>query len=147
MRYMRERKRMGTATPTCDGCTACCWHYWVVVGDAEASGLRTQIRDGARVLQHNPDGSCVHLIGGTCEVYRDRPKGCREYDCRDMSIAGVLPVRADVAGAVRRWKPEVRTRADARALRDIGVITQRIMTGEGVDAEHAANIAIRVYKP
>jgi hypothetical protein len=71
------------AVVACGACQLCCWHQRVFVmeGDPAERYDTEDIGNGARMLRQRPDGSCVHLGPGGCEVYAHRPRICRAFDC------------------------------------------------------------------
>jgi hypothetical protein len=88
--YLRD----GSANVPCNGCTACCRdpNLFVDVTDEEAKRLKVhqdtnmdqrEYKNGvAWVLDRNEKGECVYLIDNRCSIYSERPKSCRQYDCR-----------------------------------------------------------------
>jgi hypothetical protein len=85
----------------CDGCVGCCVSSYPIPlrpTDAVAlarvpdrylqwpSGSGQSARMGFR-----EDGTCPMLSERLCTIYNDRPRTCRDYDCRIYAAAGVLP--------------------------------------------------------
>jgi Fe-S-cluster containining protein len=85
----------------CDGCVGCCVSSYPIplrptdavalarVPDRYlqwASGIGQSARMGFR-----EDGTCPMLAERLCTIYADRPRTCRDYDCRIYAAAGVLP--------------------------------------------------------
>ena len=45
------------------------------------------------------------LVDGACSIYDARPRTCRSYDCRVVTVTGVDPDdQPDIADATRRWR-------------------------------------------
>lgn len=68
----------------CGACRLCCHHQRVLVtpGDPEELYDTESVLDGKfKLLRQRPDGSCIHLGPGGCEVYENRPAICRAFDC------------------------------------------------------------------
>jgi len=66
------------------------------------------------------DGTCPMLEKGRCTIYADRPRTCRDYDCRIYAAAGLLPdgKRPVIEQRVGEWRfeyedEEARVSADA----------------------------------
>jgi Fe-S-cluster containining protein len=91
----------------CEGCTICCWHQRVAVFpgldpvelyDVEAIGGEIVKPGGEKLgpillLKQKPDGSCIHLGPGGCEVYDHRPRICRSFDCGGWFRSQPRPAR------------------------------------------------------
>jgi hypothetical protein len=41
---------------------------------------------------------------GRCSIYDERPRACRQYDCRVFAVSGVIPDQPAVAERVRQWQ-------------------------------------------
>jgi Fe-S-cluster containining protein len=72
----------------CDGCTLCCVNRQLVVlfpdhGDDPAN-YQTQQVGKWTALDFKPNGDCIHLGPGGCEVYDRRPVVCKAFDCGDQ---------------------------------------------------------------
>jgi Fe-S-cluster containining protein len=108
-------EKLSSRTP-CNGCTACCRGLNVALHVRESGeGLKYDtLPDGTRRLRRNPDGSCVHLVGGNCEVYATRPLTCRIFDCRDNAVTSCASPDQEqpLTEAIMRWRPEFKTFAD-----------------------------------
>lgn len=62
---------------------------------------------GHQVMGYRDDGSCPMLNKGNCSIYTDRPKTCREYDCRIFSAAGILAggkEKAEINHRIKQWQ-------------------------------------------
>src|SRR5688572_7337692 len=83
----------------CGGCTACCRSsYFVHIEPDETATLRRipkallfpapgQPR-GHVVLGYDERGQCPMLVDDRCSIYEDRPRTCRQFDCRVFVAAG-----------------------------------------------------------
>lgn len=127
------RGEAGMEVP-CGGCVGCCTSsYFVRVRPEETrtlavipAGLLFDAPGeppGDRLLPCARGGACPMFDGAGCSIYADRPRACREYDCRIFAAAGI-----DAGGA------------------DKAVINQRVRAWEfsyGSDAERAAHEAVK----
>jgi Putative zinc- or iron-chelating domain len=89
----RSASTMPATTVPCNGCTSCCWHKLVEVEPGIDAVDKLDCRtldDGSVALNKRPDGACVHLTDAGCGVYEHRPWTCRGYDCRLLSMCGVI---------------------------------------------------------
>ncbi len=87
---MRPFVQIPTAVVDCGSCTLCCFQQIIVLyrehGDIAERfktrpGRNPLNGDHADILLNNPDGSCIHLVEGKCEVYDHRPSMCKSFDC------------------------------------------------------------------
>ena len=90
----------GAAEVACGECKACCdSSYFIHIRPEET---RTLERIDPRILFEAPGmpaghvlmgydqhGNCPMLVEGKCSIYSDRPKTCRNYDCRIFVAAGI----------------------------------------------------------
>jgi hypothetical protein len=84
--------------------------------------------------------SCVLLKDEKCSVYEDRPSACRKYDCRLMSLAGVVSTELVRVGYVpfgiyAKTKQEVDVQV---ALRMAAADVQAVGSGHGSPEMKAA---------
>jgi len=76
-----KRILAGVRYPSCDGCTACCHHAWLL--EEERRTLEATIPgeigwiDGVPLLDH--DGPCHLLSNAGCRFYAERPLDCRLF--------------------------------------------------------------------
>ena len=107
---------VGSEVP-CGACTACCRSsMFVHIAPEEEQTIRRIPRpllfpapgrpQGHLVMGYNEQGHCPMLVDNRCSIYQDRPRTCRDYDCRVFRATGV-PVDAgaqpDIALRVREW--------------------------------------------
>jgi len=118
----------------CGGCVGCCTSsYFVRVRPEDTRTLAVIPAEllfeapggppGDRLLPCARGGACPMFDGAGCSIYADRPRACREYDCRMFAAAGI-----DAGGA------------------DKAVINERVRAWEfsyGSDAERAAHQAVK----
>jgi hypothetical protein len=163
-RYVRERRRQLVAVVEytqqgrgvlsdvdarvdCNGCTACCWFSNIDLYPPESGdGLSFDLVDGVRRLRKNADGSCVHLINHRCSVHDQRPIACRNYDCREMAVAGIRPAssaaeQTPLTAAVARWDLKLATHDDRIVADKVNVLAAKFALA-GLSAESAAQEAI-----
>ncbi len=101
----------------CGDCTACCRAaYFIHVAPDETRTLAAIPRKllfeapglppGHKVLGFDQRGHCPMLRDGACSIYADRPRTCRQYDCRMFTATGVEPEdpQGDIAARVRQWR-------------------------------------------
>jgi Fe-S-cluster containining protein len=66
-----------------DLCKARCCHFTFVLTQQDVDeGVVRWDRDQPYRIQRRGDCSCIHLEGGACSIYAERPAVCRNYDCR-----------------------------------------------------------------
>lgn len=102
----------------CDTCTACCQsRYFVHIGPDETETLQAipaellvpapRQREGHMMLGYDESGTCPMLENGRCTIYTQRPRTCRQYDCRVFAAAGLQAGGDDKAAVneqVHRWR-------------------------------------------
>lgn len=97
----------------CNGCTACCYHPKVDLSkDDDPTLYETETReDGSVCLKRTPEGACVHLGPTGCTIHDRRPRACRGYDCRMLSmIEGRTAFKPDKVTPA--WQIHVKTWKD-----------------------------------
>jgi Fe-S-cluster containining protein len=72
---------------------------------------------GHTLLGFGDDGSCPMLKDCACSIYQDRPRTCRDYDCRMLAAAGVEAGdgKDEINQRVRAWAFSYASEADKRA--------------------------------
>lgn len=61
---------------------------------------------GHLLMGYGDRGACPMLAGGECSIYEDRPRTCRDYDCRVFAATGVAvdeQAQAEIANRVKAW--------------------------------------------
>ena len=100
----------------CGDCVGCCTsHYFIHVRpeDRAARGVIPAALlvpapgwpEGHRLMGFAADGHCPMYRAG-CTIYAQRPRTCRDYDCRIYAAAGIEAGRQDTAvinARVRAW--------------------------------------------
>jgi hypothetical protein len=74
---------------------------------------------GHLVMGFNDRGECPMLVDNRCTIYADRPRTCRDYDCRIFAATGMPPDGATqpiVAERVRAWVFETPSAESRQAL-------------------------------
>jgi len=85
-RISRERTSGASAVVNCGTCTMCCREpQRVELTPAEL--VNPVLRHDGEHLLRQPGGACTHLVDGRCEVYDQRPRSCRTFDCRALAVA------------------------------------------------------------
>lgn len=84
----------------CKGCTICCERHLNVIVSKEEVNENHKEWDvefyevdqtrGLLRIRKNDKGVCVHLLDGRCQIYDNRPRTCRIFDCRQRLIANVF---------------------------------------------------------
>jgi len=148
----------------CDGCVGCCVSaYHIPLRPSDRAALDRVPADrlflpaggGLARMLPQPDGTCPMLEAGGCTIYADRPRTCRDYDCRLYAAAGLEPdgERPVIQGRVREWQfvfEDDEARAAARAVRDAAAFIRRHAdlfppAVRAHSATAAAVLAVKVY--
>jgi Fe-S-cluster containining protein len=72
----------------CGYCTLCCQVFAPFLTPDEVSSGKYPLslvngEYGPMVtLFRKPEGGCGMFVDGKCSIYEDRPKACRQFDCR-----------------------------------------------------------------
>lgn len=116
----------------CDGCVGCCVSSYPIPLRTDDRVALQRVPDaylqwplpggGLARMGYRADGSCPMLHDQQCTIYNDRPRTCRDYDCRLYAAAGMEPdgPRPVIQQRVREWRFEFVTdeeRAQAEAVR------------------------------
>ena len=102
----------------CGACIACCSSFhFIHVRPEETRTLGRIHKDllvaapglpkGNVLLGYDKNGFCPMLVNGKCSIYEDRPRTCRNYDCRVFTAAGIAAGDDDrdrITQRIRRWK-------------------------------------------
>jgi hypothetical protein len=127
----------------CGGCVACCTSsLFVHIAPSEADTLavipaRLLVRApgrprGHKLLGFAEDGSCPMLKERICSIYEQRPRTCRDYDCRMLAAAGLDAGdgKDDITRRVRAWAFSYESDA-ARHAHDAVRAAAAFIRGEG----------------
>lgn len=145
LEHMRAvlRGEAGADVP-CDGCVGCCVSSYPiplrptdVVALARVPDRYLQWPTGSGQsarMGFRDDGTCPMLAERQCTIYADRPRTCRDYDCRIYAAAGVLPdgERPVIQQRVAEW---CFTYEDERALASAAAVRAAV----AFIREHAAS--------
>jgi uncharacterized protein len=128
-----EGREEGAAVP-CGDCRGCCTSsYFIHIGPDEKRALARipkallfpapGLPRGHVLLGYDEAGHCPMFKDGACSIYADRPRTCRDYDCRIFPATGVPPGedKPRIARQAARWRfdfPAADDHADFRALRE-----------------------------
>jgi uncharacterized protein len=149
----------------CGDCIGCCVSSYPIPLRPEDVRARAEVPEqfllgtsaqGKRWLMgFREDGRCPFMQQRKCEIYADRPRTCRDYDCRIYAAAGLLPDgnRDVIEQRVREWKftfnsEAERLEADAvrRAAQFIRAHHSLFPAGvRAGSATAAAVLALKVY--
>lgn len=141
--WVRQRdavtKEGADAYVPCGECAACCACGYDIEADQEPLA--------GRFLAKKEDGSCAHLLEGKCSIYKDRPRACRTFDCREFLFSGIVPERELLIGAVYQWDPMscIKTREDREILVAMKMAGEAIFEKEG-DAETKSALVVENYR-
>lgn len=114
LRGVRAARAAGGGTDVpCGSCTGCCTSgYFIHIGPDETDTLARIPRPllfpapglppGHVVLGYDERGHCPMLVDGACSIYEDRPRSCRQYDCRVFPAAGIDTAGGDEKAAINR---------------------------------------------
>jgi uncharacterized protein len=106
----------GDADVPCGSCVGCCVSSYPIPLRVEDEVARDLVpeqwlvgssKPGERwLMAFREDGSCPFLSTQGCGIYADRPRTCRDYDCRIYAAAGILPdgERPLIQQRVRDWE-------------------------------------------
>ena len=117
-RTRRAQVEGGGVRVPCGECIACCTSsYFIHVGPGESGALRHVPKEllfpapglprGNFVLGYDDQGRCPMLVEGRCSIYEQRPRTCRDYDCRVFPAAGIGAGDGDkelIDQRARRWR-------------------------------------------
>lgn len=163
LREARRAHKHGTdvAVP-CGDCRACCTSSLFVHVAPDETGTLARIPvellfpapdmpEGHKVMGYDPHGHCPMFRDGDCSIYKDRPRTCREFDCRVFAAAGVEAARPAIAERARRWSfayADQRGRALHDAVRAAAAHLrehpERFPTG--ADPANPAHLALRAIE-
>jgi hypothetical protein len=117
----------------CGDCVGCCVSSYFIHVRQEDGAARARIPPrhlvpapglpaGTMLLGFAADGSCPMLAATRCSIYAERPRTCRDYDCRIFAAAGIDaggPDKSTINARVRAWVFSYASDADARAHRAV----------------------------
>jgi len=71
-------------------------------------------RPGHLLMGFRENGSCTFLSDRACSIYPDRPRTCRDYDCRIYAATGLVPAgdRPVISKRVASWRFSFPARQD-----------------------------------
>lgn len=116
-----QATKAGTLVP-CGDCTACCHSsYFIHIEPDEAETLTRIPKEllfaapglpkGHVLLGYDEHGRCPMFIDNKCSIYEQRPRTCRQYDCRVFPATGlsVGEEKPLIARQAQRWQFTVNT--------------------------------------
>lgn len=130
---VQRRPGAGAQVP-CGECTACCRaSYFVHIAPDETRTLARIPKPllfpapgrppGHMVMGFDSEGRCPMLRDGACSIYDQRPRTCRDYDCRIFAATAIAldgPAQAPIEERARQWRfeyPQERDRTLHAAVR------------------------------
>jgi hypothetical protein len=150
----------------CGECVGCCVSSYpiplrpsdhVALDKVPARHLHLPSEPGGLArMGHGQDGHCPMLCAGKCSIYADRPRTCRDYDCRIYAAAGLLPdgVRPVIQERVLAWRFDPGSADDEAAAEAIRAAAQFIRRHADAfppamragSATAAAVLAVKTYE-
>jgi Fe-S-cluster containining protein len=119
-----EGRGMHVACGECRGCCTSSMFVHVRPDDAPALSVipkRLLVRApgqprGHLLLGFTDDGSCPMLKHRECSIYEQRPRTCRDYDCRIFAAAGIDAGEGkdEINERVRAWEFSYQSDAERR---------------------------------
>jgi Fe-S-cluster containining protein len=111
------RSGTGGADVPCGTCKGCCRSsMFIHIEPQESQTLQRIPRallfpapgrpKGHLLLGYNDKGECPMFVDERCSIYEDRPRTCREYDCRVFAATGIAVDREsqpEIAERVEAW--------------------------------------------
>lgn len=92
MRKYMQGFKSGNPDVPCNGCNKCCKSFKEIsITDSESKNLNHLAKDGKLFLKLKENGECSYLVDNKCSIYNNRPKTCKEYDCRIYALANIRP--------------------------------------------------------
>lgn len=142
----------------CGTCTACCRSsQFVHIGPDETETLARiprallfpapRLPEGHVLLGYDEDGRCPMLGEAGCTIYEHRPRTCRTYDCRVFAATSIAPDvdQPLVAERVVRWRFDITSADDERALRTVRAATAAVEASADAPAHPTAR-AVRAVR-
>jgi Fe-S-cluster containining protein len=157
----------GSASVTCDGCTACCTSsQFVHIGPDELDTLdhvpsellfpAPRMPAGHVLLGYDEHGNCPMLGDDGCSIYEHRPRTCRTYDCRVFPAAGVELDDRDkqsIADRAARWEFAFPTPVDHDELAAVRAAAtflaahaESLADAAPITPTHRAVLAIEIHR-
>jgi Fe-S-cluster containining protein len=108
---------VGGADVPCGSCRGCCRSsMFIHIKPDEKQTIRQIPRallfpapgrpKGHVLMGYGDQGNCPMLAGGECSIYEDRPRTCRDYDCRVFAATGISvdeQAQPEIAHRVNEW--------------------------------------------
>jgi Fe-S-cluster containining protein len=140
-RRVRRLEVAGADVP-CGSCTACCTASLFVHVAPDETATLSRIPSkllfpapglpGHMLMGHDERGHCPMLVEGRCSIYEDRPRTCRDFDCRVFAATGISPnvtgAQRGVVERARAWRFETPTSDDRKkraAVHEAGAFLQK----------------------
>ena len=122
-RTQRAQKTKAEIRVPCGDCKACCTSsYFIHIGPDETDTLAKipqeflfaapGLPQGHVVLGYDKNGHCPLFINNECSIYNDRPRTCRNYDCRIFTATGLSSDKPLIDRQAERWRFAFRTIQD-----------------------------------
>ncbi len=110
-------KNRAATDVTCGTCNGCCKSsYFIQIEPDEATALAAIPSDllfpmpggakGHMLMGYNEQGTCPMLVDEQCSIYEQRPRTCRQYDCRVFAACEIDAggdEKAEVNQRVKQW--------------------------------------------
>lgn len=113
----------------CNGCTECCKGDAVRILPGEPEWMwKTEPHPyipEARMLAHKPNGECLYLGKTGCTIHANKPRVCREMDCRlifeRVPFAQANALHAQGALTLKVWRKGQALQADCKSRLECSV--------------------------
>lgn len=125
----------------CGDCTGCCTaSKFIHISPDEVATIALipanylaaapQSLVGHVVMGYDEQGRCPMFKDGYCTIYHNRPRTCRNFDCRVFAAANVLPAgkKTPIQAQVALWRFDYPTEADRqlqKSIRDVASFIKR----------------------
>ncbi len=116
----------------CGDCRGCCRSaYFIHVRPTDKAALSVLPKAmlspapgwpaGHRLIGYDRHGACPMLKPAGCSIYAQRPRTCRDYDCRVFVAAGIEAEadKAEINRRIRAWRFTFANESDQRVLEAI----------------------------
>jgi uncharacterized protein len=113
----------------CGTCVACCTSGKLIPVEPDEGAALAAVgpeglvampgQPGEYALRHDASGRCAQLREDGCQVYADRPRACRTYDCRIFPATGVAPDAPLIAEVAALWHFTYGSAASRRRHSDV----------------------------
>ena len=144
LKQQHSRSGSKAADVPCGDCNACCHEMSVFLEPDEVERYRcVEETDDAGTrryrLERNDDDSCVYLDDqGACSIYDERPRLCRNFDCRPLAYCGIrIGQKEKLNLGLAHWDLTPRSREDREVLLALD-LSRRLFSDHELQGDVAA---------